>query len=193
MSQSWKMHKFGGSSLYDADCFKRVAEIIAKESVARTGVVVSAMGGVTDRLLRLTVLAERDDKGFVDELDALGERIAAAATALLTPAARSLILDQWSQDARDLTDILKSIAAVKSAPQRSRDLVSGYGELWSARLLAAYLAEKLGNDRGGVWLDARKILTIRHGELGPAVNWQQSQRRFDEQLADFDEGVVVIT
>ncbi|MGB5246570.1 MAG: aspartate kinase, partial [Woeseia sp.] len=187
------MHKFGGSSLFDADCFKRVADIIRSESGPRTGVVVSAMGGVTDRLLRLAVLAERDDKGFVAELDALGERFATAATALLSASGKAAVLDAWSQDAQDLTNVLTAIAAAKSAPQRSRELVSGYGELWSARLLASYLGELLGRERGGRWLDAREVLRVRHGELGPAVNWEQSQRRFDEKLADFKQGVVVIT
>lgn len=193
VSQSWKMHKFGGSSLYDADCFRRAADIVRSQPGNRIGVVVSAMGGITDRLLRLSVLAERDDKGFVAELDSLGERIATAADELLPAAAKGLILDQWSQDARDVTEILKAIAAVKSAPQRSRELISGYGELWSARLFAAYLRETLGDGRGGRWLDARDILTIRHGELGPSVNWEQSQRRFDERMADIGDEVVVIT
>ena len=47
---SWKIHTFGGSSLADAGCFRRVAALLLDYSDARIGVVVSAMGGMTDAL-----------------------------------------------------------------------------------------------------------------------------------------------
>ncbi|MGI9222599.1 MAG: hypothetical protein ACR2QS_16345, partial [Woeseiaceae bacterium] len=47
----WKIHKFGGSSLADAACFRRVARIVLSMPHERTGVVVSAMGGMTNQLL----------------------------------------------------------------------------------------------------------------------------------------------
>ncbi|MDZ7643506.1 MAG: aspartate kinase [Woeseiaceae bacterium] len=189
----WTIHKFGGSSLHDASCFRQVRDIVAAETTPVVGVVVSAMGGMTDRLLRLATLAERDDKAFHAELTELGERYSKTAADLLGAAARVELLDLWSQDARDLQDMLAAIAAVKSAPQRSRDVVAGYGEIWSARLLAALLAESLPDGRGGRWLDARDIVTVRHGELGPAVNWPVTRRLFNDKAGDIASGVVVIT
>ena len=50
---SWTIHKFGGTSLADADCFRRVAEIIERQPPGNCGVVVSAVGGVTDVLFGL--------------------------------------------------------------------------------------------------------------------------------------------
>ena len=58
-STSWKIHKFGGSSLADADCFRRVAGLMLERPDKQLGVVVSAMGGMTDALLNLTALAEQ--------------------------------------------------------------------------------------------------------------------------------------
>jgi aspartokinase/homoserine dehydrogenase 1 len=88
--------------------------------------------------------------------------------------------------------VLKAIALVKSAPQRSRDLVAGYGEIWSARLLAAFLGQEAPG-RGGTWVDARQVLTVRATELGQAVLWDASQAKFDDVVpADF-EGIAVIT
>ena len=142
---SWKIHKFGGSSLKDAACFSRVANILEAQEHSRIGVVVSAMGGMTDSLLRLTSLAERDNNAFLAELHQLGERYGEVAKQLVEKEDLIGLLDQWSADAGDIEDLLKNIAMVKSAPQRSRDVVAGYGELWSARLLAAHLARKLGS------------------------------------------------
>jgi aspartokinase/homoserine dehydrogenase 1 len=189
----FRIHKFGGSSLSDAACFRRVADIVLAAAGKQVGVVVSAMGGMTDRLLRLTAEAERDDKAFVAEIEELGDRYAAAARDLLEGDIRVEILDQWSQDARELRDILMSIAAVKSAPQSNRDIVAGYGELWSARLLAAFLAQTAPAGRDVRWLDARRFITVRQSELGPAVVWKDAQRKFDKLIGDFGDGIVVIT
>ena len=60
LNSRWKIHKFGGSSLADAECFRRVAGLLLEYADARIGVVVSAMGGMTDALLNLAALAERD-------------------------------------------------------------------------------------------------------------------------------------
>ncbi len=188
----WKIHKFGGSSLADADCFRRVAGILLNYDDARMGVVVSAMGGMTNALIKLALAAEQDDTSFGVVLSAIGERYSATAREILDGDALVDVLDKWSADADDVIDVLKAIALVKSAPQRSRDVIAGYGEIWSARLLAAYLGQKAPS-RGGTWLDAREIITLRDAELGPTVLWERSQVNIERVLpADF-QGITVVT
>ena len=188
----WKIHKFGGSSLADADCFRRVAEQLLQLDDARMGVVVSAMGGMTDALLNLPMLAELDDAGFQAALTSIGERYASTASKLLNGAAKVEVLDAWAKDADDIIDVLKAIALVKSAPQRSRDVVAGYGEIWSARLLAAYLGQQ-APERGGRWIDARDVVVVRNSELGPMVVWQASQANMDREVTTDYAGIAVIT
>ena len=192
MNSRWKIHKFGGSSLGDAECFRRVAGILLEYPDARIGVVVSAMGGMTDALLNLAALAERADDACNTELHAIGERYAATAKDLVSGAALIEVLDAWSTDADDIREALSKIAALKSAPQRSRDIIAGYGEIWSARLLAAHLGQESG-ERGGTWIDARKILTVSQTELGPTVLWDVSQANFDQVVAKNFTGIAVIT
>ena len=188
----WKIHKFGGSSLKDAACFRRVAGLLLDYDEPRLGVVVSAMGGMTDALIDLAILAEQDDDGFHAALNAIGERYTETARDLLGGDELVPVLDAWSRDAADVVDVLKAIALVKSAPQRSRDVVAGYGEIWSARLLAAFLQQEAPR-RGGNWVDARDVITIREAELGPTVLWEASQAKMDKSLpADF-RGIAVIT
>ena len=192
MNSRWKIHKFGGSSLGDAECFRRVAGILLEYPDARIGVVVSAMGGMTDALLNLAALAERADDACNTELHAIGERYAATAKDLVSGGALIEVLDAWSTDADDIREALSKIAALKSAPQRSRDIIAGYGEIWSARLLAAHLGQESG-ERGGTWIDARKILTVSQTELGPTVLWDVSQANFDQVVAKNFTGIAVIT
>src|SRR5690606_26880175 len=108
--------------------------------------------------------------------------------------ARVVLLDQWSEDAKHVEGLLEPAAFAPSAPpQRTADIVAGYGELWSARLLAAYLRQRMGTDRAGTWVDARRVVTIRHGELGPAVLWERSRRNWNSVLREGASPVVVIT
>ncbi len=192
VSRRWKIHKFGGSSLGDAECFRRVAGLMLESGDERLGVVVSAMSGMTDGLLKLTVLAERNDDGWSAGLAAIGERYAATARALVSGDSLVELLDAWSKDADDIGDVLKAVALVRSAPQRSRDVVAGFGEIWSARLLSAHLASR-DPSRSSTWVDARRCVVVRQTELGPAVLWDETRTRFAEVVPASYTGIAVIT
>ena len=188
----WKIHKFGGSSLADAGCFRRVADILQRQPGRPLGVVVSAMRGTTDALLALVEGAQRGTTEHEQVLGPLRERYATAAEELLSPENRTPVLDAWEKDASDLGDLLRAIALVRSADQRSRDVAAGFGELWSARLLAAFLDQELEGEAVD-WLDARRALTVHQTELGPSVLWDESRRRTAEALAGASPDVLVIT
>ena len=190
---NWKIHKFGGSSLADAACFQRVANIVLAAPHERIGVVVSAMAGMTNQLLHLAALAELADKSYEAALGAIGKRYADTARVLVSGTKLVELLDAWQLEANDIENILRAVASVKSAPQRSRDIVAGYGEIWSARLLAAHLEQLAGAARAGTWVDARKVITVHHSDLGASVIWDRSRQAMASALdADFT-GIVVMT
>src|SRR5207237_8936912 len=60
------VHKFGGTSLADAACFRLVAKIVAARPEQRRLIVVSAMAGVTDQLVRAVHVARKRDLGYRD-------------------------------------------------------------------------------------------------------------------------------
>jgi len=188
----WKIHKFGGSSLADAECFRRVADILKNQPKRPLGVVVSAMRGTTDALLALVEGAQRGSTDHDQVLEPLRERYKKAAEELLSPDNLPPVLEAWEKDAGDLGDLLRAIALVRSADPRSRDVAAGFGELWSARLLAAFLDQDMPGDRVD-WLDARRALTVHQTELGPSVLWDTSLRRTAEALGDSPPDVMVIT
>ena len=86
-SAGWAVHKFGGSSVADATCFHRVADILDSQPAGRLGVVLSACKGVTDELLALVAKAERQDPDVVAGLAPLRDRHAVIARQLLSPEA----------------------------------------------------------------------------------------------------------
>ena len=62
--ESWIVHKFGGTSLATAERFQAVGEILENRLYGPQCVVVSALGGVTDDLLRMIDLAAAKDDAY---------------------------------------------------------------------------------------------------------------------------------
>ena len=97
------------------------------------------MAKMTDALLSLVAGAEKSSATIAPGLEALATRYRAAAQALLPDGAAAPVLKTFETDLADAKDVLQAISLVRSAADRSRDLIAGFGELWSSRLLAAYL------------------------------------------------------
>ena len=189
----WVVHKFGGSSVADARCIARVADIIEGYRAVRVAVVLSACQGVTDGLLALVTLAEARDPACAERLAALQARHSGLAEALLSRAGSRDYVAALATDCRDLDSILQTVTLIRSAAQNIRDRVAGYGEIWSTRLFAALLAERGRSVAPVRWIDARQALVVEWSALGPAVQWPESRAAFARLVeADFD-GTLVIT
>ncbi len=137
----WIVHKFGGSSVADAACFARVAAIVtgAAAQNPRTAVVLSACRGVTDALLSLVAAAEAQDPSRPAMLEELRSRHQGIAEALISGPALAELSQRLDRDLADVRAILDTVARVRSAADDIRDLVAGFGELWSTEIFTALL------------------------------------------------------
>jgi len=190
----WIVHKFGGSSVADADCFRRVATILDSLPSQRLGVVLSACRGVTDALLRLVSLAERQDDSYRGEIAALRVRHAAIAETLLTAQSARLYLAGFDRDCHDLEGILHTVKLTRSAAQNVSDLIAGYGEIWSTKLFHRFMEERSGGRTGPFqWIDARKAVVVEWGPLGPGIQWAESRAKLRELVPAEFKGTLVIT
>ena len=194
IQNAWQVHKFGGSSLSDARCFRRVASILLAEPADRQAVVVSAMGGMTDALLTLVSSAEKSADSIEAGLQAIEARYESTVHELIgqSPQAET-VLTPFRAELGDAADLLHAISLVGAASDRSRDLVAGFGEIWSARLLGAFLSQEVDGRRDAKWVDAREIIVVRHGEMGPAVQWAASRDNAARHFTDETSGLVVVT
>ena len=194
---AWVVHKFGGSSVADADCFKRVANILETLPPGRLGVVLSACRGVTDGLLGLVSRAEAQDDGWRGDLDALRARHNTIAESLLSADGRQLYMAGFDRDRHDIEGILHTVKLTRSAAQNVRDLIAGYGEIWSTKLFREFFAARA--KRAGVvqWIDARQAVVVEWGPLGPAVQWDDSRAKLQalvgQNLSPSLGGTLIIT
>jgi len=182
-------HKFGGSSVADASRYRKVADILLARSEPEQLVVVSAMQGVTDALIRLGERASARHPEWPIDLQTLRTRHLDTAKALLDGQGRETIawLDaQFSQ----LESMLQALSTLGGPSQDVLLYVQGLGEVFSARLLTDHLQSRL---QEAIFLDARDVLVVRREELGVAVDWAVSQQRFDAWRAAHPCKRVVVT
>ena len=190
---SWIVHKFGGSSVADAECFQRVASIIEGLPAGPLAIVLSACRGVTDALLELIRLAEQSDQSYRARIAALRERHAIIAGRLLSREAAQLYLATFDRDCHDILGILRTVELTRSAARNISDLVAGFGEIWSTRLFHRYF-ESRGKRPGEVrWIDTREAIVVEHEPLGPAVQWDTSRERWNRLVPKGFSGTLIVT
>ncbi|MCA9490158.1 MAG: bifunctional aspartate kinase/homoserine dehydrogenase I [Myxococcales bacterium] len=192
MHAPWVVHKFGGTSLASAERYRNAATLLAgRVGHERQAVVVSAMGGMTDRLLGLVDAAVRREE---PALDAIRARLVETVRELGLGSAGDALLTWFEADLGDICDVLRATSLLGTASREATDLIAGYGELWSARTLHALL-EATG--RRARWLDAREVLVARPiAERTPQLRLDLSRERLERRLAaevPDDVDVIVIT
>ena len=143
-----KVLKFGGSSVADAGRLQAAARIVERQLDGCPGdgaVVVSALGGVTDRLLALAAGALDGAEGAEAdrEADALRDhhlRIAAeVATGADLPALRTALEELCDGLVRELGDCERAGVTAERPREAWIDRIVCHGELLSTQLLAAAL------------------------------------------------------
>jgi len=183
MNAGWTVHKFGGTSLADADRYRAACQIILSEqSGKRVAVVVSAMSGVTNALIESVNLAAAHDDSYLDKLQALENRHLETITALKLQN-NSTLSETVHTDFNAIKEVLRGVWITRLASERIIEFVSGHGELWSAQLLHAYLESK--NHRS-TWLDARKTLIVEPNANTVTVDWQTSKQKLQAQSIETD-------
>lgn len=172
---------------------ERVARILEQDPNPRLGVVLSACRGVTDALLNLVAAAEAQQPGIAEQVEQLRHRHEVIADTLLSGESRNEFLGVIAQDCRDILGILQTVQLIRTAPQAVRDLVAGFGELWSTRLFSAYLRQRARRPGRVLWIDARDIVSVDWGPLGPAVRWEVSRENAAQRIPRDGPSTLIIT
>ena len=166
-SRSLEIWKFGGASLADAAAVRRAVQLVAGHDGPLV-VVVSALAGVTDRLLDgARRAASGDAKAGPAAAAAFVKRHRALADELLPgAAARRAFLGLVDQAAREYRDLAAAIATLGELLPRASDAMVSRGERASAALMAAALSSAR---RRAVVVDALEVVATdgRHGAATP--------------------------
>lgn len=170
--------KFGGSSLADFDCLKRVKQLIESQAGEQALVVLSAPGGMTDQLVELAKLAEQGVDYSVQWLALLNR-----ADSLKREVEQlDSVVAHWPSFT-ELSDKLAGIKLLKHCPEQVNAFVISFGERVSVALMVALLGQR------ATYLEATQCIETQGGYLDAEVNLVASEQRFAEVLksqpADF--------
>jgi aspartate kinase len=144
MSENLQVMKFGGTSVGNAECIRRAADIVARAAAAGPVVaVVSAMGGVTNRLLQAaqsSAVGEMDAAGTLAET--LRRQHQEAIEILIGDAdGRTKVAAELKEIIEEVTSLCRGTALLRELTPRTLDAISSAGERLSARLMASALCE----------------------------------------------------
>lgn len=191
----WTIHKFGGSSLADAECIAHIAALIGDRTEdAGQAIVVSAMAGVTNALLNLANLAAQSSQAGEDwkqPFVALRDRHLETAKQLVDEGeSQTQLLSQLEARFVTLEQLLSSLALMGWASTEVLELISGFGELMSAELLTARL-HYCGQE--AVFVDAREVLRTKPTALMVTVDWDASRGHLEALMQSHPARRYVIT
>ncbi|HEU4509472.1 MAG TPA: lysine-sensitive aspartokinase 3 [Pyrinomonadaceae bacterium] len=132
--------KFGGTSVADAPAFENVARVVGAQRDASPVVVVSAMSGVTDRLLAAaTIASERNAHEAISSLEDLFDRHKREAKQLLAASEADAFSGRVNDAATHVAELLRKIEHNPSEFKPLQDGVVSTGETLSSTLLAEVL------------------------------------------------------
>ncbi|MGR4999927.1 bifunctional aspartate kinase/homoserine dehydrogenase II [Vibrio celticus] len=178
-----QLHKFGGSSLANPECYQRVVNILREYSTATDLVVVSAAGKTTNRLIEFVEALDKDGRIAHECLQALRQFQLELIETLLEGESAAQLTDTIQQEFTALGELTAPLSEAQKAK------VLGHGEVWSSRLLAALLCQ---HDLQAVAQDARAFLRAEAGAQ-PEVDRARSYPLIKEALAQHAHCRVVIT
>ena len=181
--------KFGGTSVANAENIKKVKEILQLRKGEKTIVVISALGGVTDELLKCGSLAANGEICYKESLQKLTERHLNAVKQLLPLTNQSSVLSFVMQQFNEVEDICNGIFLLNDFTDRTKDRILSYGELISSQLLSAYLSsEGLQNK----WVDTRKLIKTDSQFTKATVEAEKTQQNIQSFFAGATEDLFVV-
>jgi aspartate kinase len=186
------VQKFGGTSVADSERIRSVVRIVSESLSERPVVVVSALAGVTDLLVRSVDLARRGDREGLEPVFAdLARRHRWAVSGAVSDAAMRHDLNLAIDGSLDeLRTLLRSVRALGEGTPRSADVLLAFGELLSSRILCVALQSE---GTPAVWIDPRQLVATdgSHGSAG--VHLDRTAARVERVLRPvLDRGEVPV-
>lgn len=198
-SDPWAVYKFGGSSVANADQLRVVASIVmdaTANSDTKLLVVVSAIQGVTDRLLSVidSAVSREPKRHYTEMLDDIAQFHDGLARALLPDSECESFLATLRANIKDLKDLLRACWIARSASATVVDLIVGHGELWSSQLLWCLI--RCSKRIVCSCMDTRDVIIARQSEasaMRKVVEYSGTSSLLAEWLRDNPTKLVIAT
>lgn len=158
-----KVLKFGGTSVGSIESILSLKQIVLKEAKEQpVVVVVSALGGITDKLIATSQLAIAGDEHYRDEFEAIVDRHHKMIDTIITDAKkREDLFNIVDSLLEQLKSIYFGVYLIRDMSEKTLDAIVSYGERLSSNIVATLI-------KGAKWFDSRDFIKTER-KLGKNV------------------------
>ncbi len=186
--------KFGGTSVGDAEAIQRTGEIIRsyQREWPQLIVVVSAMSGMTDLLLKAATTAASGEAATYRDISRTLRRKHFQAISELMPSGEEgqHLTGELDRFVDRFEALCKAVLVLGELTPRALDTLTSIGERMSARLLAAYLRHQ---GQAAQAIDATELIVTDNSFQNAVPRLDETKIKTEAKLRPLlEEGVVVI-
>ncbi|MBR6691201.1 MAG: bifunctional aspartate kinase/homoserine dehydrogenase I [Bacteroidaceae bacterium] len=182
-----KVMKFGGTSVGSVNSILNLKAIVEKAALEENViVVVSALGGITDKLIRTANMAVGGDTAFNKEFQEIVTRHHELVNAIINDESkRTALLQEVDMLLNELNNIYQGLALINNLAPKSEATIVSYGERISSRITAALI-------EGSVRYNSRNFIRteFKHGKYILAS--EETDRLIHKHFDGSNDRIIVV-
>jgi aspartokinase/homoserine dehydrogenase 1 len=178
-----KVLKFGGTSVGSAENIQRVKEIL-KGQDDDVIVVVSALGGITDKILSAAKMAAIGTGYFQAELTEINTRHYETIEKLFVTEKQAEIKVKTSALLEELERIIQGVSLIGELTPKTLDKIGGFGERLSSLIISEYISESK-------WFDSSKLIRTNSNFGKATVDFNITNQLIREAFDSFS-GIAIV-
>lgn len=179
--------KFGGTSVGSVNSILNLKSIVEKAAQKeKVIVVVSALGGITDKLIKTSIMASEGNVAFNEEFQQIVTRHHELIYNIIQcEERRTALLQEVDKLLNELDNIYQGLALINNITAKTEATIVSYGERLSSRIVTALID-------GAVRYNARKLIKteLKHGKNILAN--EESDRLIHEHFDNSNDRIVVV-
>lgn len=184
-----KVLKFGGTSVASPENILKVVEIVKNKSRDNQLIIVaSAMGGITNLLVKSGELASKGNEEYKSILSEIEQKHYSATDQLFPYEKQSDIKVNIKHVLNELDDICNGIFLLREIFPKTKDFLMSFGERLSALIISeSFIANLIPT----ILIDARDLI-ITDENFGKAnVNFELTNKNVQQRLKNIKENIFV--
>ncbi|PKG52900.1 bifunctional aspartate kinase/homoserine dehydrogenase I [Olleya sp. 1-3] len=183
-----KVLKFGGTSVGSAQNIKKVIAILQKESQSSTVVcVVSAVGGITDKLLQAGTLAKQKDKSYLTIFEKIKTTHYKVIEGLSSKP--KAITSEVDVKFEDLKQLLNGIYLINELSPKTSDKLVSFGELLSSFIIAKTM-EEMGLN--AVLKNSQELIVTNSNFTKAEVNYDITNKNITDYFNNANQQITIL-
>jgi bifunctional aspartokinase / homoserine dehydrogenase 1 len=172
--------KFGGSSVANATNLQKVTQIVQSyNNDQQTITVVSALGGITDALIKAATEASQNNEAYKNTLADIETKHLDTVKNLISITHQSGVLSMVKKHCNEIEDICNGVFLLGELSLRTKDKIMSFGELLSSKILSAALTNNAIEHH---WLDSRQLITTNSNYGKAAVDVERTNNTIERYL-----------